>query len=239
MIEGLRDAVQGFAEMECEDLRQAIAGGQRSRVWKCQTMTLRQILEQRFLSSCHEAAREISRLESHVFPKLQLLLSRHYRQWRQPNEDGGQGAGEPPSLSALSRIVALDLEEPWWKRWWISMRNAEERTGELDHLIRQEFYPIVDDLVLAARTHLKAQQSSTLKRSTLVYMGLVEIMQEQSRARRARTHVLMTAGDALHKTELRRNGKARSTALEKQISTMELLIRKLQEIGQTWGDKIG
>jgi signal recognition particle receptor subunit beta len=236
MIEGLRDAVQGFAELECEDLRQAIEGGQRSRVWKCQTTTLRQTLEQRFVSSCREAEREISKLESFIFPKLKQLLSRHYPQWRQPGEDGGQGAGEPPSLSALSRIVVLDLEEPWWKRWWIGMRDPEERIAELDRLIRHEFYPIVDELVLASRTHLKAQQSSTLQRSTRVYMGLVEIMQEQSRARRARTRVLMTAGDTLHKTELRRN---RETALKMQISTMDLLIRKLQEIDQTWGEKIG
>ena len=113
------------------------------------------------------------------------------------------------------------------------------RIAELDRLVRHEFYPIVDDLVLAARTHLKAQQSSTLQRSTLVYMGLVEIMQEQNRVRRARTRVLMTAGDALHKTELRRNGDLRVAALKKQISVMDLLIRKLQEIDQTWGEKIG
>jgi hypothetical protein len=239
MINGLRDAVQGFTEMECEDLRQAIAGGQHSRIWKCQTTTLRQILEQRFVISCRETVQEIGKLESYIFPKLKELLRRHYPQWRQPGEDGGQGAAEPPSLTALSRVVALDLEDPWWKRWWVSVRGPEERIAELDRLVRHEFYPIVDDLVLAARTHLKAQQSSTLQRSTLVYMGLVEIMQEQNRARRARTRVLMTAGDALHKTELRRNGDLRVAALKKQISVMDLLIRKLQEIDQTWGEKIG
>ena len=239
ILEYLRDAVQGFSEMECQDLGEAIAGRQRGRVWKCQTATLRQMLEQRFVSSCREAEQEISALESHVFPKLKQLLSRHYPQWRQPTEDGGQGAAEPPSLSALSRIVALDLEEPWWKRWWISMRSPEQRIAELDRLVRHEFYPIVDDLVLAAQTHLKAQQSSTLKKSTLVYLGLVEIMQEQSRARRARTHVLMRAGDAFQKAELRQNGEVRVAALKKQISVMELLVRRLQEIDQTWGEKIG
>ena len=239
ILEYLRDAVQGFSEMECEDLREAISHRQRSRVWRCQTMTLRQLLEQRFVGGCREAEQEISALESHVFPKLKELLSRHYPQWRQPSGDGGQGAVEPASLSALSRVVALDLAEPWWKRWWISMRNPEERIAELDRLVRHEFYPIVDDLVLAARNHLKAQQSATLQKSTLVYLGLVEIMQEQSRARRARTHVLMRAGDARHKAELRENGEVRVVALEKQISVMELLIRKLQEIDQVWGEKIG
>ena len=239
ILEYLRDAVQGFSEMECEDLREAISHRQRSRVWRCQTMTLRQLLEQRFVGGCREAEQEISALESHVFPKLKELLSRHYPQWRQPSGDGGRGAVEPASLSALSRVVALDLEEPWWKRWWISMRNPEERIAELDRLVRHEFYPIVDDLVLAARNHLKAQQSATLQKSTLVYLGLVEIMQEQSRARRARTHVLMRAGDTRHKAELRENGEVRVVALEKQISVMELLIRKLQEIDQVWGEKIG
>jgi Dynamin family len=239
MLETLRDAVLGFSEMQCEDLRQAIADGQGGRVWKCETTTLRQALEQYFVSSCREAEQEIGRLEGDTFPKLRQFLSHHYPQWRQPAEEGDGGAAELPSLGALSQVVALDLEEPWWKRWWLSMRSSDERVAALDRLIKQEFYPIVDELVLAARLHLESQQSSTLKRATLVYVGLVEVLQEQIRGRRARIRVLMSSGDALRKTELRGGGETRVAALKEQVSNMELLVRKLQDIDQTWSEKIG
>ena len=113
------------------------------------------------------------------------------------------------------------------------MRSSEERVAVLDRLIRQEFHPIVDNLVRAACLHLETQQASTLKRATLVYMGLVEVMQEQARAHRARIRVLMASGDGRSETELRRVGEARVSALNQQISKMEYLVRKLQDVDQT------
>ena len=133
----------------------------------------------------------------------------------------------------------MDLEEPWWKRWWTSLHGADERTAEIDRLIKHEFYPIAEDLAQSARTQLKAQQSSTLQRATLVYMGLVEVLQERSRARRARTRVLMSAGNAPRRTEMRRNSEARVAELKKQFASMGLLARRLENIDRTWGEKIG
>jgi len=231
----LRDAVEGFAAMECDDLRQ---GGSRGRVWKCETTTLRQVLEERFVSSSREAEQEISKLEGHIFPKLRQVLQRHHPHWRQPAVQTDKSPVELPSLSALSRVVALDLDEPWWKHWWIGVRGAEERISELDRLIKQEFDPIVDELVSAARTRLQAQQSSTLQKSTSVYMGLLEVLQEQNQTRQARMRVLTSAGDAIRKAELRRDGEARSALLKQKVLVMEHLARKLHNIDQTWGARL-
>jgi hypothetical protein len=231
----LRDAVEGFAAMECDDLRQ---GGSRGRVWKCETTSLRQVLEERFVSSSRDAEQEISKLEGHIFPKLKQVLQRHHPQWRQPAVETDKSPVELPSLSALSRVVALDLDEPWWKHWWISVRGVEERISELDRLIKQEFYPIVDELVSAARTRLQAQQSSTLQKSTSVYMGLLEVLQEQNQTRQARIRVLTSAGDAIRKAELRRDGEVLTASLKQKILVMEHLARKLQHIDQTWGARL-
>jgi len=231
----LRDAVEGFAAMECDDLRQ---GGSRGRVWKCETTTLRQVLEERFVSSSRDAEQEISKLEGHIFPKLKQVLQRHHPQWRQPAVETDKSPVELPSLSALSRVVALDLDEPWWKHWWISVRGVEERISELDRLIKQEFYPIVDELVSAARTRLQAQQSSTLQKSTSVYMGLLEVLQEQNQTRQARIRVLTSAGDAIRKAELRRDGEVLTASLKQKILVMEHLARKLHDIDQSWGARL-
>jgi hypothetical protein len=70
-------------------------------------------------------------------------------------------------------------------------------------------------------------------------MGLVEVLQEQIRARRARIRVLLAAGDAPRKIERLGGGEARVAALKEQVSNIELLVRKLQEIDQTWSERIG
>ena len=75
IVETLRDVVQGFSEVECENLRQAVADGHRARIWRCETASLRQQLEERFVNSYRGAEHEIGKLESHLFPKLKQLLS--------------------------------------------------------------------------------------------------------------------------------------------------------------------
>jgi hypothetical protein len=235
MGESLRDAVESFAAMECDDLRQ---GGSRGRVWRCETTTLRQVLEERLVSSSRRAEQEISKLEGDIFPKLREVLQRHHPHWRQSGVVPDKNPVEIPSLSALGRTVALDLDEPWWKHWWISARGAEERISQLDRLIKQEFYPIVDELVSAARKRLQAQQTSTLHKSTSVYLGLLQVMQEQNQTRQARLRVLTSTGDATRKAALRQDGEARNATLKQQVFAMEGLARKLHDIDQTWGARL-
>lgn len=240
MVEILRDVVQGFSEAECENLRHALADGHRGRVWRSDATTLRQSLEEYFVKSYREAEQEIGKLESHIFPKLKQLLGRYRAQWRSPDEFGSEGsAAELPLLSALSKVVALDLGEPWWKHWWTRDRTAEGQIAELDSLIRREFYPIVDELAEAARAHLKVRQASTVQEANMVYLGLVELLKEQSRARLERTRALISGGDLPHSPELQRSRDVRTAELKNQIAKMDLLVRRLEGIEQGWAEKVG
>lgn len=240
MVEVLRDVVQGFSEAECENLRQALAEGHRARTWRCDATTLRQNLEECFIKAYREAEQEIVRLESHIFPKLKQLLGRYRPQWRPPDEFGNDGgAADLPLLSALSKVVALDLGEPWWKHWWTRDRSTEGQVSELDGLIRREFYPIVDELVEAARAHLKLRQASTVQEANMVYLGLVELLKQQSRARLERTRALISGGDASRNPEMQRGRDVRTAELKNQIAKMEQLVRRLESIEQAWAEKIG
>jgi hypothetical protein len=239
MLDVLRDTIAAFAELECDNLRRAMVDGHRSSVWQCEASSLRRELEEFFVTSYRGAEEEISTLEAQVFPQLQELLSRHDSRWRRPDEARMRsGAADLPSLGALSQIVALDLEEPWWRRWWASSSNPEARVGSLDHLIKQEFYPIVDALVQAARTHLKARQSAALQASTRTYLGLVDFLQEQNRARRARTRVLISATDKSPRGELHRNQEARIADLKQEIPIVETLLDRLESIDRVLSDMI-
>jgi hypothetical protein len=239
MAEILRDVVQGFSEVECENMRNALAEGHRGRVWRCDATLLRQSLEEEFVKSYREAEQEIGKLESHVFPKLKLLLARYRPDWRALDEAGTEGSpADLPPLTALSKVVALDLGEPWWKHWWTRDRNFEGQVTELDGLIRREFYPIVDELAQAARAHLKVRQANSLQEANLVFVGLVELLKEQSRARLERTRALIT-GETIHNPELQRTRDARTTELKNQITKMDLLVRRLESIEEAWAEKIG
>jgi hypothetical protein len=239
IVEALQDVVQGFSEVECENLRQAIADGHRGRTWRCDATLLRQRLEECFVAAYREAEQEIGKLESHVFPKLEQLLHRYHPQWRRPGGDGGEVAGaELPLLSALSEVVALDLDEPWWKHWR-TRRSEEGQVAELDRLIRNEFYPITDALAQAARAHLKARQASTLQEGNMVYVGLATLLKEQNRARLDRTRALMSGGDPARRSGLQPTRDARVAELKKQISSMDLLVSRLENIERASAEKIG
>jgi len=238
-VEILRDVVAGFSEVECENMRNALVEGHRGRVWRSDSTLLRQSLEEEFVKSFREAEQEIAKLESHVFPKLKLLLARYRPDWQALDQTATGTTAELPPLTALSKAVALDLGEPWWKQWWTRDRNFEGQVAELDGLIRREFYPIVDELVQSARTQLRARQASSLQEANMVFMGLVELLKEQSRARLERMSALITGGEAARTPEMQRNRDARTAELKSQISKMDLLARRLESIEQAWAEKIG
>jgi hypothetical protein len=241
IVEVLRDVVQGFSEAECENLRHALAEGHRGRVWRSDATLLRQNLEEYFVKSYREAEQEIGRLEQHIFPKLKQLLGRYRPQWGHGEDEyGGEaGSADLPQLSALSKVVALDLGEPWWKHWWTRDRSPEGQVAELDALIRREFYPIVDELAEAAREHLKVRQAQTLQEANMVYLGLVELLKEQSRARLERTRALITGGDVPRTPEMQRGRDARAAELKTQIAKMDQLVQRLEAIEQAWAEKTG
>jgi hypothetical protein len=240
MVEILRDVVAGFSEVECENMRNALAEGHRGRVWRSDSTLLRQSLEEEFIKSYREAEQEIAKLESNVFPKLKLLLARYRPDWQAlDHAETDAGSAELPPLTALGKAVALDLGEPWWKHWWTRDRNFEGQVAELDSLIRREFYPIVDELAQSARAQLKVRQATSLQEANMVFMGLVELLKEQSRARLERMSALITGGEAARTPELQRNRDARTAELKNQISKMDLLARRLESIEQAWAEKIG
>lgn len=233
IVETLREVVQAFSDLECENLRQAIAEGHRARTWKCDATPLRQRLEEYFIAAYRQAEQEIGKLESLIFPQLKQLLHRYQPQWRHVRGNVGEGIAELPLLSALSETVALDLDEPWWKHWW-NRRSGEEQVTELDRLIRGEFYRIVDTLAQAARSHLEARQASTLQEANMVYVGLVTLLKEQNKARMERTRALIGGAAPARTSGMQRSREARAAELQALISGMEALVDRLEKIEQVW-----
>jgi hypothetical protein len=241
MHETLRGIVLNFAEMQCNALRSTISQGRPDSGWKCQTAPLRNLLEERYIKIYRQAEEQFRELEGYIFTKLRQVLDRMRPNSQQPSECGEPViAGDPPSLSPSNNIVALEFDEPWWKKWWTRDRSDDELIEELSRRIREEFYPVVDELIREARVRLKEQQAALVKRSTAVYVGLVQILQEHGRARLVRTRELTSIRDAANNAErVQQEREAQMSAAKQILATIERLSHRLADFDRACAAKIG
>ena len=193
IAEALRAAMRSFSDAECRKLRDAIAEGQAgSGVWSCDLTLLRQQLEEALVAAYRSAEQEMGKLETELRLQLQQMLKRYNPQWASPEGGGGEpGSLELPTLGTPS--IVLQLDEPWWKRWWRPGRSSERHAAALDRLIENEFSAIAGTLAQTARTQLVARQSSALKKPTS-YMSACSISSRSRAGRGAskRAHRALT-----------------------------------------------
>jgi hypothetical protein len=134
-----------------------------------------------------------------------------------------------PTISTPN--IVLELDEPWWRRWWRPGRTGERRAGALARLIESEFSAIVGTLTQTARTQLEARHSSALQEANLVYAGLIDALQEQKRARIEREEAARASENLLRDSpELQRQRESQIAELKKQAADMGLLADRLESI---------
>lgn len=62
-----------------------------------------------------------------------------------------------PSQAPLGQTLAIDLEEPFWRRWWRRQATTEKAADALEALIVQEFMPIISELVTINKAELASE----------------------------------------------------------------------------------
>ena len=183
----LQRAIGRFADAECARLGEAMHHGDRGRVWSCDTAPLRRVLAEDFWQWFRHAEAKLMAAEAEILPRLQHALARSLPGHLRAQTPALQPTPmQSPSISALGRVVALDLDAPWWKVWWTGKRADHERARELDRLIRLEFTPIAQDLVGAARVPLLQQISATAEQAGAVCLSIAEQLRAQGERQAAR-----------------------------------------------------
>jgi Dynamin family len=237
----LHEVVRRFSEVECRNMRAALLEG-RGGVWRCDPAPLQRQLEQRLVSSHHEAEEELTKLEADIFPQLRELLKRYSPQWGETGTDGGNVPGnfELPLLAVLGvPSISMELGEPRRKRWWSRPRNGGKRMAELAGLIEAEWRTITDKLVETARAHLEDRQSSVVQEAGQVYAGVVEVFKEQNRVRLGRARALIDSDKQPDSSELKRSRDAKMAELKTEISDLDGLADRLDKINRSmrWEDR--
>jgi len=235
--ETLRTSMRSFSEAECSKLRAAIVNGHDSiAVWNCDLALMRQQLEEALVLAYREAEGEVLKVENDTLLELQQMLARYNSKWTKPQAGSASIGIELPTIGTPS--IVLELNEPWWRRWWRPGRTGERRAAALARLIENEFSTIAGALTQAARTQLEARHASALQEANLVYAGLIDALQEHKRARIERENAIRASEDLLRDSpELQRERESRIAELKKQAADMGLLADRLERIDHGMHDK--
>ena len=84
-----------------------------------------------------------------------------------------------PSQSPLGQTLAIDLGEPYWKRWWRRRTTSEEVANSLEELILQEFMPMVSDLVKLTKGELEAGIENKVLQLSINSAEMVQSLKNQ------------------------------------------------------------
>jgi signal recognition particle receptor subunit beta len=177
----LHEAIRTFSQKERVRLSSVMSQSKSVRSWRCDTAVLRRLIETEYLKRLQETESQIVGPEYNIFQRLRQSVA-------DVLPDAFHGLDlmllPPPimplSLSVLGKAVVFDLDHPWWTAWWKGRLAPEDRLKELDRMIRQEFKPVVDDLVSAARTRLAQQVAATLESARVICSGVVDALRTQS-----------------------------------------------------------
>jgi signal recognition particle receptor subunit beta len=220
--------IEQYAQAECLRLEESIRAGHQLRTWRCEPARLRQRLEQEFWEQFKSIDAKRLVAEAEIMPGLRQAMAQFL-----PGDAGARALDlRPastllPSIGALGKAVALDLDDPWWRRWWARKQSTSERANELAQLIRYEFQPIAENLAEAAREQLLADVAATIQKISSACLAVVEQMRRHCREQRASLHArsqpaASTAGAAEHLNQLQDKLKV-CESLQARLDALEMV----------------
>src|SRR5262249_49456455 len=136
-----------------------------TRVWTCDSARVRRQLADEFMLAFHQTESRLGNRSAKMAASLRhltKLLTPDSRSRPEP----GRNLVSPPSIGALGGTVALDLDTSWWSRFWKSKPTADEQAEAVENLVRQVFYPIVDELMSSFQEALEGYIRVTLQWSS-------------------------------------------------------------------------
>ena len=120
-----------------------------------------------------------------------------------------------PSQTPLGQTLAIDLGEPFWKRWWRRRSTSQEAAQSLENLIVQEFLPVIDELVELNRKELEKEVDYSALQLSVNGTNLIQTMKGKQMDVRSAPKPIPAVVDL----ELISDGADREDAVPKQAPT--------------------
>lgn len=88
--------------------------------------------------------------------------------------------GQSASTSALSKIVAIDMDASWWKGWMSKFMRSTKIREKVGKMIRAQFFPIQNELVDSMRDQLVSSSNEAMTTYQNTLNSLVEIITSEA-----------------------------------------------------------
>jgi signal recognition particle receptor subunit beta len=190
---------------------------------------LRKELEQAFLT-------EYRGLYQHIV-NIQLAASAHFR--RIVNDELPStnldvhvnvisNSFPYPSLSALARVSAFDVEPKLWTKWRRSKRTLKEAVEAFEQILRSEFQAIASELARMAEQEIMGSASSLQRRLGLTIMDAVKSARQRRTELLANLEILRSRRQPLLQEHLLEETLNKLTAARARLQALDSLAKLLR-----------
>jgi hypothetical protein len=171
----LQAVVDVHAAKERDVLIATLEAGRAPRTWTLEGVALRRAMAAEFKDCFDVAAGRVLDLQDKVAPELARLMSLIAPEMAMPAEPEKRLLLiSPPSMAALSRFVALDIEESWWSSLWKGRTSVGAYGEQIESLIKTEFQPVADGLAETAERVLTTYAMTSSKWSFGLCVNIIQ-----------------------------------------------------------------
>jgi hypothetical protein len=236
--QALHQAVSDHAAKERQILIETLSRGRAPRVWTHEGVELRRRLATTFMEGFNRAAARVLEFQGRVAPELRQLMGIIAPEIPLPTEPEKSALDiQSPSVAALSRFVALDLDGSWWSAFWKRRSSPTLYGNQVEELIRSEFQPVAEELVETAQRTLGSYAATTTKWSFGLCLNIVQGIQRR-RELLVRRGEGKTNGAAAPSTNAVLEHKEQERALAERLERCGTLSRQLESISRALGTSI-
>lgn len=173
----LQSAVDAAAATAREELIDTVSRHRHLAVWTCDTIPLRRQLARIFIDSFRQSEAHLTGLTGQITAILRHVATSLSAEAVLPcDPEPPQDVMAAPSMTALGRYLALDLDDSWWARLWRARPTPEKRGDALAELFKSEFAPVIEDLVRSYSAALEAYVGTTSRWSLGACQSIVAVL---------------------------------------------------------------
>ncbi len=233
----LNGVVDDFARIEVKNLLDSLQKGKQERTWNCNTHRIRQHLEQEFAIASRDMIVKINAIQEAAAEELKTYLNNTAIQIDTSFIQSSRLTEEDPYMSSmvLKHVVALDLDQSWWKLWGSRKRKQEDWARELDQLVKTEFYPMVNRLVESAGNELNKLIDDSNRNFSAISKTVANILMERVYELQVKSDSLLEKGRQQQEFTERNNDKLQNYELKfsrniECAKQTEMISRQLEQL---------
>lgn len=180
-LEAQRQALVAIIDRHAADERDSLVALLLSHragpIWACDVTALRRALGAEFVEGFLRSQRRLAELSAKVADGLRRLIEALMPGAHAPSPPQSRlDMVATPSPSSLGRPLAVDLDVSWWTQLWRRTPTPDERGATLEMLIKEEFYPLIDDLLESHRQVLADYIATAAHWSFAVCANIVQAL---------------------------------------------------------------